>query len=171
MNILTDDVVDLYHQVNIGCRLTLFLQFTIDGSNCLILLSDIQLDIFPVGILHQADEFGGIGLEGFLLLDAGGYRICRSLQQRQLFEIPGIDQCSQVETVPIQKRLRCSNGFQNTGNQFILIDGRIGTTVSGDVSCIVSKSFPQSLDNANVIDNQAITLALCQTVSAGNRLH
>ena len=81
MDVLADDIVDLHHQIHIRGCFSFFLQFAVDGGNCLISRAHFWCNIPAIGIFHQPNELSGVSLEGFLFLNSGGYRIGRRLNQ------------------------------------------------------------------------------------------
>ena len=124
-----------------------------------------------VGVFHEPDKFGSIGLEGFLLLNRGRYCIRRCLQQCQPLKVFCVDQCLQRKSIAIKECFCCRNGFQNPRDQFFFIHGRVRATVAIHIRSVIGQGFPKRFDDSYIIDNQAVALTLGYAVSAGNRLH
>ena len=169
--ILTNDTVDLHHQISVVSMLALQLQFFVDGNDGITVLHLILGQILPLQILHHSDKFRGISLEFLLIFHIATDHIRSGLDQRLLCKILCRNQGRKIKPQFIKECVGLSDQFHNTGNQLFFIYGRISAILAADIGGIVCQCLSQCLYNANIVHNQAITLAFCHTIGTGNGLH
>ena len=170
MNIFADDIIDLNHQIHITCVLSLFLQFIIDRSDCIISFPGKDIHIFPICILHQPVQFAGIGLEFFLFLQCNRNCICCYLHQMELFKILCMDDRLQRTAMLCQKGFSHIQNLVNSGDQLFLIYRGIAAAAA-EIRCVVRQRLSQCFHDTDIIHDQSIALSLCNTVGTGDGLH
>jgi len=70
-----------------------------------------------------------------------------------------------------KETFRCSDSLQNPGNQFFLIHRRVSTTAAVHIGSIIGQRLPKRLDDADVVNDQAVTFPFCHAVGTGDGLH
>ena len=170
MNIFADDIIDLNHQIHIACMLSLFLQFIINRSDCIISFPGNDIHIFPVCILHQPVQFAGIGLEFFLFLQCNRNCICCHLHQMELFKILCMDDRLQRTAMLCQKGFSHIQNLVNSGDQLFLVYRGISPATS-EIRCVICQCLSQCFHDTDIIHDQTIALSFRNTVGTGDGLH
>ena len=127
-------------------------------------------DIFTVGIFEQAEQFSNTGLEGLsgFQIDANGVR--GFLDPADLVEVPGADDISQYDTQPGKKLFRDVYVFLYPRQKLFFVHcGAVAAAAA--VGRIIGKGFAQGLDDAHIINDEAVALALGNAVCPGDGLH
>ena len=151
--------------------LSLLLEFCINGCNSFILLTSVPGNILSVSIFHQTIQLRSIRWESLLVLNGATDRISSFLKIRQLHKIIGANEHFQIKIIFRQKGLCFIYRFNNTSDQFLLVNGRISSTAATNICSIISKCFSQCFDNADVINNQSVALTFGNAVCTCNCLH
>ena len=171
LDVLADDPVDLHHQIRIVHILFLLFQFVGDRLNGITLQMLIFRYLAPANVFHKTADFAGIGLECFPGLQIITDSICRFLQCRKAIKAIGFQKTVQLKSMLMQQVLRSLKRLQDSPDQLFFINRRIGSATSLTIGRIICQCFSQSFYNADIVNDQAIALALCYTVGTGNRLH
>ena len=171
MDVLVDDAVDLHHQVGIVRVFSLLLQALVDGENCVFPGAHGIVHIVRVCVAEQPRQFRRIGLEGFLGFQRLAHRVDCILYKAHLFKVLCVHQFLQPEPVFCQKAVRFSDDRANTLDQLRFIHRWINTRRAVLADRIICQSLAQRLYDTNIVHDQAVALALRNTVCTSNSLH
>ena len=146
-------------------------ELPVDLNDGVAPLSDRRFDILAVGVFQKARKLICKRLELFPLRDTGGHGVCRRLQQLDFCKALGVHQRLEREAALTKKRIRGGDGVQYPRNQFFLINGGIGSCAALDVCGIVRQRLSQRFDDADIVHDQTVALALRDAIGAGDGLH